>query len=70
MEISNSIAGTSHPGLNIGLVNVKARLQHLYSDDAAFEFRIEADTKTALARLALPAFATSLADSGPESVTA
>jgi LytS/YehU family sensor histidine kinase len=56
--------------LNIGLVNVKARLQHLYSDDAAFEFRIEADTKTALARLALPAFATSLADSGPESVTA
>jgi LytS/YehU family sensor histidine kinase len=70
VEISNSIAGTSHPGLNIGLVNVKARLQHLYSDDAAFEFRIEADTKTALARLALPAFATSLADSGPESVTA
>ena len=61
VDIRNSIAGTSQPGLNIGLVTVKARLQHLYSDDAAFEFCIEADTNIALARLALPAFATSLA---------
>jgi hypothetical protein len=62
VEIRNSVADSSPPGLHIGLVNVKARLQHLYSDDAAFEFRIEADTNTALARLALPAFATSLAE--------
>jgi two-component system LytT family sensor kinase len=57
VEIRNSIAGLSQPGLGVGLANVKARLRHLYADDdlASVHFRIE--DHRALARLVVPAFA-------------
>jgi len=54
-EIRNSIAGPSQPGVGVGLANVKARLQHLYADDAnaTFDFRIEG--AQAIARVRVPA---------------
>ena len=67
VEIRNSIAATSQPGLQVGLVNVKARLKHLYADDAHFEFLVQGETKVAVARLEVPALASSISDSGVES---
>ena len=59
-EIRNSIGGTSEPGLGVGLANVKARLQHLYADDqlASFDFRVE--NTQAIARLVVPATASTV----------
>jgi len=67
VEIRNSVAATSQPGLQVGLVNVKARLKHLYADDAHFEFLVQGETKVAVARLEVPALASSISDSGVES---
>jgi hypothetical protein len=64
VEIRNSVAGASPPGLRVGLVNVRARLKHLYSDDAQFEFLVQGETKTAVARVLVPAFASPMAVSG------
>ncbi len=36
--VRNSLAGQSERGLGLGIQNVKARLRHLYADDASFEF--------------------------------
>ena len=57
VEIINSIAGLTEPGLGVGLANVKSRLRHLYADDdqASVDFRIVGNR--ALARLVVPAFA-------------
>lgn len=61
IEIRNSVAGASPQGLRVGLVNVSARLKHLYSEDAQFEFFVEAESKTAVARVLVPAFADPMA---------
>jgi two-component system, LytTR family, sensor kinase len=68
VEIRNSVAGDSPPGLRVGLANVNARLKHLYSDDAQFEFFVQAEAKTAVARVLVPAFANPMADSGAVSM--
>lgn len=64
VEIRNSVAGASPPGLQLGLANVKARLKHLYSDDAQIKFFVESEAKTAVARVLVPAFVSSMAGSG------
>jgi two-component system sensor histidine kinase AlgZ len=64
VEIRNSVAGASPPGLRVGLVNVSARLKHLYSDDAQFEFLVQGEIKTAVARVLVPAFASPMTVSG------
>ena len=63
IEIRNSIAGTSQPGLQVGLANVQARLKHLYGNDARFEFALLAESSIAVARLVLPALAGPFAES-------
>jgi LytS/YehU family sensor histidine kinase len=57
VDIRNSVASASQPGLGVGLANVRARLRHLYADEdqASLDFRVEGDR--ALARLVVPAFA-------------
>jgi LytS/YehU family sensor histidine kinase len=64
VEIRNSVAGASPPGLQLGLANVKARLKHLYSDDAQIKFFVESEAKTAVARVLVPAFVSSMAGAG------
>jgi two-component system LytT family sensor kinase len=64
VEIRNSVAAASQPGLQVGLVNVKARLKHLYADDAHFEFLVQREAKVAVARLQVPALASPISDSG------
>jgi LytS/YehU family sensor histidine kinase len=59
VEIRNSVAESSQCGMRVGLANLRARLAHLYGDDAEFNFRLLADGDTAVARLAVPAFAKS-----------
>jgi two-component system LytT family sensor kinase len=63
VEIRNSVAGASPPGLQVGLANVKARLKHLYSDDAQIKFFVQSEANTAIARVLVPAFANSVAGS-------
>jgi two-component system, LytTR family, sensor kinase len=66
VEIRNTIAGTSPPGLQVGLANVQGRLKHLYGDDARFDFALHADSSIAVARLVVPVFGGSLAQSSTE----
>jgi two-component system, LytTR family, sensor kinase len=66
VEIRNSIASTSRPGLRVGLANVQARLKHLYGDDARFEFTLHTESFIAVARLEVPTFAGPLDESGTE----
>jgi two-component system LytT family sensor kinase len=63
LRVRNSVAGQSERGLGLGIPNVKARLRHLYADDASFEFAIN-DDRVACATLVLPAL------NGPEVLTA
>jgi two-component system, LytTR family, sensor kinase len=54
LRVRNSVAGQSEPGMGLGIQNVKARLRHLYADDANFEFVIN-DDRVACATLVVPA---------------
>jgi LytS/YehU family sensor histidine kinase len=56
LRVRNSVAGQSERGLGLGIQNVKARLRHLYADDASFEFVIT-DDRVACATLVVPALA-------------
>ncbi|MGH8303974.1 MAG: sensor histidine kinase [Steroidobacteraceae bacterium] len=62
IRITNSVAGAAQPGLGLGLVNIRARLKYLFSDDAHFEFQVHSDAGRAVAQLELPAFTTVIAD--------
>jgi histidine kinase len=64
VDISNSVAGPSRHGLGIGLDNVRARLKHLYMEDASFEFQVHCGDNIAIARLEIPALATASGDLG------
>jgi len=64
VEIRNSVAGESTPGLQVGLVNVKARLTYLYQDDARFDFARNSEQKTAVARVVVPAFSSATVAGG------
>jgi hypothetical protein len=66
VEIRNSIATASQPGLQVGLVNVKARLKNLYADDAHFEFLLQGEPQKAVARIQVPALASPVSNSGVE----
>jgi two-component system LytT family sensor kinase len=61
VRITNSVAGPARPGLGLGLVSVRARLKFMYSDDARFEFGLQANPPRAVALLELPAFTTAVA---------
>jgi sensor histidine kinase YesM len=56
VEIRNSVVAAPQPGLRVGLENVRARLKHLYADDAHFEFVVQGEASVAVARLRIPAF--------------
>jgi two-component system, LytTR family, sensor kinase len=58
--IRNSISGASPSGLGVGIKNTKARLKHLYGEDAEFKFEI-LEARIAVARFVLPAFTAGLA---------
>jgi len=53
VQVRNSVKGHSEPGTGFGIQNVKARLRHLYVDDASFEFVLDKDG-IAIATLLLP----------------
>jgi len=55
IQIRNSIGGRGRAGTGLGLENTKARLKHLYADEAAFSFELGGDSM-AIASLTLPAF--------------
>ena len=55
IQIRNSIGGRGRAGIGLGLENTKARLKHLYADEAAFSFELGSDS-VAIATLRLPAF--------------
>lgn len=55
VTIRNSVGGRSRPGLGVGIQNTRARLRHLYSEDATFDFRIGSDA-VATTTLSVPAF--------------
>jgi two-component system, LytTR family, sensor kinase len=55
IQIRNSIGGKGRAGIGLGLENTKARLKHLYADEAAFSFELGSDS-VAIATLTLPAF--------------
>lgn len=55
IQIRNSIGGRGRAGGGVGLQNTKARLKHLYADEAAFSFDLSSDG-VAIAILTLPAF--------------
>lgn len=55
IQIRNSIGGRGRAGTGLGLENTKARLKHLYADEAAFSFELGNDSG-AIATLTLPAF--------------
>lgn len=55
IQIRNSIGGRGRAGTGLGLENTKARLKHLYADEAAFSFELGSDS-VAIATLTLPAF--------------
>jgi sensor histidine kinase YesM len=59
LQIRNSLGGKRPAGTGVGLRNTKARLKHLYSDEAAFSFAEAAD-HTATAMIVLPALGTAL----------
>jgi two-component system LytT family sensor kinase len=58
VEIRNSVTSLSQAGMRMGLANIRARLTHLYAQDAEFAFTLLSETKVAVARLVVPAFAT------------
>ena len=55
IQIRNSVGGRGRAGIGLGLQNTKARLKHLYADEAAFSFDLGSDG-VAIATLRLPAF--------------
>jgi len=55
IEVRNSVGGKGRAGIGLGLQNTKARLKHLYADEAAFSFDLNSDS-VAIATLTLPAF--------------
>jgi two-component system, LytTR family, sensor kinase len=56
IQIRNSVGGRGRAGIGLGLQNTKARLKHLYADEAAFSFDLGSNG-SAMASLTLPAFA-------------
>lgn len=54
LRVRNSVAGQSERGLGLGIQNVRARLRHLYADDASLEFLID-HGRIACATLLVPA---------------
>jgi hypothetical protein len=54
ITIRNSVGGKSQAGMGLGLQNTRARLKHLYEDDAALRFEYGGDA-VASATLVLPA---------------
>jgi two-component system, LytTR family, sensor kinase len=58
--IRNSVSGPSPAGLGLGIRNTKARLRHLYGEDAVFEFEI-LEARIAVARFRVPALTAGLA---------
>jgi two-component system, LytTR family, sensor kinase len=57
MSVRNSVCEKSTPGSGLGLRNVRARLNHLYSDEAKFSLEISKDG-VATATVVLPALGT------------
>lgn len=55
IRIRNSVGEKRHEGMGLGLTNTKARLKHLYSEEAAFSFEIN-EEHIAVATLCFPAF--------------
>jgi hypothetical protein len=55
IRIRNSVGEKRHEGMGLGLTNTKARLKHLYSEEAAFSFEIN-EEHIAVATLRFPAF--------------
>lgn len=56
IQIRNSVGGKGRAGTGLGLQNTKARLKHLYADEAAFSFGLGSDG-AAIATFTLPAIA-------------
>jgi hypothetical protein len=56
IQIRNSVGGGGGGGIGLGLQNTRARLKHLYGDDADLSFDFGNDG-VAIATLTLPAFA-------------
>jgi two-component system, LytTR family, sensor kinase len=56
LRITNSVADSGRPGTGTGLANTRARLRHLYSDDAQLEFAVDANAGRAVVTVTLPAF--------------
>jgi hypothetical protein len=69
VKIANSVAGSSTPGLRVGLENVRARLRHLYGGDAHFDFQIDHERRRAMAWLELPALESAPGSPDPEEST-
>ena len=55
IQIRNSVGGSARGGIGLGLPNTKARLRHLYGDEADLSFDFGND-EVAIATLTLPAF--------------
>jgi hypothetical protein len=55
IQIRNSVGGRGQAGIGLGLQNTKARLRHLYADEADLSFNFGNDGE-AIATLTLPAF--------------
>jgi two-component system, LytTR family, sensor kinase len=55
VRITNSVAGSSRPGLGLGLANGRARLRYLYGDDAELEFKVDPIARRAVTSVTLPA---------------
>jgi two-component system, LytTR family, sensor kinase len=56
VRITNSLGNSRQSGLGTGLANTRARLRHLYSDDAQLEFAVDSNARRAVASVTLPAF--------------
>src|SRR6266849_6462174 len=57
LSVRNTVRGKGQAGLGLGLENTKARLKHLYADEATLSFGIGGDA-VAAAMLRLPALGT------------
>ena len=55
VEVRNSVGGNKQSGMGVGMSNTKARLRHLYGDEATFSFLL-AEGNVATASLSVPAF--------------